>query len=61
MKGNAGLKEAGNAYRSKTMAEAIANSRHGVDVDLLKSYAKNTGVLQDVVQLLEEAKGSGFP
>jgi DNA-binding transcriptional ArsR family regulator len=45
----------------ETMAEAIANSRHGVDVDLLKSYAKNRGVLQDVVQLLEEAKGSGFP
>lgn len=45
----------------ENVVEAITNSRHGIDMDLLKSYAESRGVLEDVVRQLEEAKGSGFP
>lgn len=45
----------------ENVAEAITNSRHSVDTDFLRSYAKSRGVLEEVVRELEEAKGSGFP
>ncbi len=45
----------------ENVAEAITNSRHAIDTDFLKSYAKRRGVLREVVRELEEAKGSGFP
>jgi DNA-binding transcriptional ArsR family regulator len=45
----------------ENVAEAITNSRHSVDTDFLRSYAKSRGVLEEVLRVLEEAKGSGFP
>jgi len=45
----------------ENLAEAIANSRHAIDMDLLKSYAKSRGVLEEVVKQLDDAKESGFP
>ena len=45
----------------ENISEAITNSRHSIDTDFLKSYAKRRGVLGEVLRELEEARESGFP
>ena len=45
----------------ENVVEAITNPRYSVDMDLLKSYAKRRGVVEEVIRELEEAKGSAFP
>jgi len=45
----------------ENVVEAITNSRHSIDMDLLKSYAKSRGVFEEVARELEEAKEYGFP
>ncbi len=45
----------------ENVAETMANSPQGIDMDLLKSYARKLGVLNEVLRVLEVAQEQGFP
>lgn len=45
----------------ENVAETITNSAQGIDMVLLKSYARDRGVLNRVLSVLEAAKEYGFP
>ena len=45
----------------ENIAETMANSVQGIDIGLLKSYAKNRGVQEKVLRTLDDAKEYGFP
>ena len=45
----------------ENVAESITNSRYKVDMDYLTSYAESKGVLEETIEELDAAKGSGFP
>ena len=45
----------------ENVVEAITNSHYGIDMNLLRSYAKSRGVPEKVVRELEKAKEFGFP
>jgi hypothetical protein len=45
----------------ESVAEAIVNSSNGVDIKLLRLYASRRGVLEEVLQQMEKARGSNFP
>lgn len=43
------------------VVEALTNSRQGINMDFLTSYAKSRGVFDEVLRRIEDAKEYGFP